>query len=431
MSSSLTPPESVSWPLSKKAQVLEDYTYQRHMLEGQVLSLLVPPPQCADDWSSGNYENNCSWTGMLLAAQSWRYKVTNDPDAKRKADEHAEALMFLHDIVPQPGICARGWRYQEGTSWDEDFFWRIGPMSTRSGHEEWHQEGSRRWVSDFSSDQLDEMFFGLSVYADYAADEDQQRRIGEHMRVIMGRIIDWRMRIMDVDGRPTTWGNLCPDILEEDLNALIAIAVLKSTFAWSGDGRVEDTFRWLIDDHDYAQKASRANPSTDPHKTNHSDDILAAVSFYMAIRYDDDPEHQKLYRRGMARVHERMKGEGNALFSFLYHNICGAEFDDQDSVETLKEFSTDTTMRETINSTDPDIDRNSVSIDSLQWVENPSPIPQWRRPRKEFEWAGNPYRIDGHYGMQGGLLGESVVSGVDYLVAYWLGRFSGFLSEDD
>ncbi len=411
--------------------MLQRHTESRHLLEGQILALLVAPPQGASDWSSGNYENNCVWTAMYLAAQSWKYAVTRDPQAKTQADQSAEALFFLHDMVPQPGICARGWKYNQESSWDEDFFWKIGPMSGRAGHEEWHNQGNRRWVGDFSTDQLCDMFFGLCVYADVAADEQQQRRVGEQLALIANRVIDWSMRIVDVDGQPTTWGNMCPYVLEQELKALVALAMLKGAFRWSGDARLEETHRWLCDDHQYDRLAGQADPEPDPYLNNHSDDHMAAASFYVVLSYDDSKKRIEIYRQGFKRIAKRTQLEGNAMVSILYHHLCGVDFSDDLAIQTLRDFSTDTTMRETLGSVGGDIDTSRAWIDYLRWTQYPLPVPQWKRPRKEYEWAGNPYRIDGHYGMGGGALGESSVSGADYLFAYWLGRFAGYINENE
>jgi len=200
--------------LLEKALRLEQVQGERHLFEGLVLGHVVLPPAGRADYLSGNFEDACISTGQYLGAESFRYAVTGDAEAKRRADESAAALRKLQTITGTTGFFGRGFKTATGPTWDEEcyFFPR-----------EWHQAGEYRWLGDPSSDSFNGRTFGWSCYFDLAADEAGKRLALEDVTRVVTQWIENDFRLVDIDGRMTLWGNFCPYILEEDLNALQAL----------------------------------------------------------------------------------------------------------------------------------------------------------------------------------------------------------------
>jgi hypothetical protein len=121
---------------------------------------VVLPPAGRADYLSGNFEDACISTGQYLGAESFRYAVTREAEAKRRADESAAALRKLQTITGTKGFFGRGFKTATGPTWDEECYFLP---------REWHQAGDYRWLGDPSSDSFNGRTFGWSCYFDLAA----------------------------------------------------------------------------------------------------------------------------------------------------------------------------------------------------------------------------------------------------------------------
>jgi hypothetical protein len=54
-------------------------------------------------------------------------------------------------------------------------------------------------------------------------------------------------------------------------------------------------------------------------------------------------------------------------------------------------------------------------------------VPLYLRPRGSSFWASDPYRLAGSLHRHG----EVENAGMDYLLAYWMGRYHGFLAPEE
>src|SRR5262249_26776313 len=104
----------------------------------------------------------------------------------------------------------------------------------------------------------------------------------------------------------------------------------------------------------------------------------------------------------------------------VYQALTPAVSRDQHAVETLTHFPVEKRNVFVRNSGRPEL--------CLSWLRDRhgrlqacDPLPIAERPSSTFEWKGNPYRVDG------GGDGSRSYMGTDYLVAYWLARYHGFV----
>jgi hypothetical protein len=99
----------------------------------------------------------------------------------------------------------------------------------------------------------------------------------------------------------------------------------------------------------------------------------------------------------------------------------------RDGIESLHRFPLDT-YEERINSTNPSIPKYKALTGSpfdengWSWYSY-EPLPVDIRPMHGFAWQNIAYRLDGNY--------ERAAPGVPFLVAYWLGRYAGFIGPND
>jgi len=294
--------------LREKAEALEGLMAERHLFAGEVLPHVVLPPVGRADHQTGNFEDACISTGEYLGAESFRWAATGQAEARERARQSADALIRMQTITGTPGFFARGFKQADGPTWDERafFFWQ-----------EWHQAGEYRWLGDTSADSFNGRTFGLCLYYDLAVDGPERVRVREDMARVVGTFIDNRLRLVDVDGRMTLWGNFNPWILEENLNALQALNHLKCAWHVTGEMRFQEEYLRLIREHDYARRAVEAKVL--PHgSTPPWDDNLGMQALYHLLCYEDDPDLLAYYHASLDRYWEALAGEGNPFFNLVY-----------------------------------------------------------------------------------------------------------------
>ena len=135
------------------------------------------------------------------------------------------------------------------------------------------------------------------------------------------------------------------------------------------------------------------------------------------LRYEQDPELRALYRRGYERSHEVVRVEQNAWFNFLYGALTGHDCEPGHAVEHLRGWPLDLRVWSYQNSHRADL-RTPRGYVALKGGTKTFP------PRET-----EPLRLD-HWLMQadGGAGGNDVVEPSGWLLAYWLGRYHGFIA---
>ena len=296
--------------LYQKAILCEALVQGRHYYEGQVRQQVILPPAGLPDHSTGNHESDALATGMYLEALSFRWAATRDPRAKRQAKAVARALRKLQRLTGSKGCFARGFKRADGPTWDEQFFFFP---------HEWHQAGKYRWVGDPSTDSLVGLMSGYEQYHDLVADAKEKAEVAKDVDLIMGYIVGNGMRVLDVDGRVTLWGNMNPYILEENLNALQALSHLRAAHHITKKRRYLDEYHRLIDAWDYHKRAALANAQDDPPPAVH-DWNLAVSPLYSLLRYEADEDLLRYYYRALEVQWKRTyaNGPNDAFFNVVY-----------------------------------------------------------------------------------------------------------------
>jgi hypothetical protein len=402
--------------LSEKAARFERDLRERHDFEGLVLPSVLLPPLGRADFQTGSYENACKWTGTYVGAASLRYAVTKGAPDREAARRSMLALHRLQDITGVRGVFARGFKRADGPTWDED---AGGWPGSRHW---WFQNGPYRWMGDVSKDQLSAMLFGYALYWDLVADAADRPGVADHVDGLMGRIVDHDMMLVDLNGQAR---NLRPDVVPDDhfgedtLRAAQALANLKIAHRITGEARYDRKYRELIEREGYHRRlinlsAHRYRKVLWPAGLHYNDVRMGFEALYSLVRYEADPTLVGYYRRGLDRSMGAVQNIGNAFCNFVYHACCADdpihEAFDADAIRTLQLMPVDKRAREVVNSRRDDFDPG--------W-----PLPIDERPAHEFEWNGNPFRLDGWRGLDG----ELEFTGVDFLLAYWMGRYHGFI----
>lgn len=405
--------------LFEKAMQLESLIQKRHLTpEGLLaygISLASPD---SDEVTGMAYSDMAIWSGCYVAAQAFRYAVTDDPLALAQVQRSVRGLHLLQDVTGKKGLLARGVK-----RWDE--------TSPETGPE-WHRGVAPfmdyQWLGDVSVDQMNGVIFGYAVAFDLIGDAVLKESIAHYVKAIADHLIDHGLTIQDVDGKPTKHGDLTAGLFSEPLNALIALAVMKSAYHVSGDKKYQHRYLGLVYEEGYHKRAIRARDPWWENFTgvNHSDNNLAFLAYYTLLLHENDPALLKYYWKSLDRAWNVVRDEGNPLFTFIYHALSTDNRHDvqalHQAVETLRLFPVERRNFRVVNSRRQDI-CISFRRDRFGRKQACEPVPIDRRPSDDFEWKENPYRLDG------GGEGNLEFSGVDYLLPYWMGRYHGFIPE--
>jgi hypothetical protein len=405
--------------LFEKAMQLEALIQKRHLTPDGLLAYGISLTSPTSEEVMGMaFSDMAIWSGCYVAAQAFRYAVTGDPAIQSQVRKSVEGLHLLQAVTGKPGLLARGVK-----RWDEKNP-EIGP--------EWHRGSGSfsdyQWLGDVSADQVDGVIFGYAVAFDLVDDPVLRQSIAIDVQAIADHLINHGMTIRDVDGRQTKHGDLTAGLFSEPLNALIALAVVKTAYHMTKDEKYQQQYLGLVHRQGYHKRAVKAR---DPWwetftGVNHSDNNLAFLAYYTLLQYEQDPVLLDDYLKGLDRTWRVVRNEGNPLFTFIYYALVPAQRRDEQALahalETLRLFPVDRRNYRVVNSAEPN---NCISTwkDRFGRKQACQPTPMDRRPADVFEWKENPYRLDG------GGEGNLEFSGVDYLLPYWMGRYYGFISK--
>jgi hypothetical protein len=404
------------YTLAKKAAY-----YERHLEEwGQKRLGFVHKLE----WDSGRKrfvreisDNDGGYSGNYLAAQTYRYAVTRDPEARREATNTFHALRWLEGMTGISGFPARS-------------VWAKGEVGHQAGHgsggyaAEWHDTGDGRfeWKGDTSSDELCSQFYAFGLFLELAAEGAEVDQAKTHLSRIAAHLIRHRWKLVDLDGKPTRWGRWDPEYFQTDegkydrgLQAVELLSFIKSAEHWTGDPSFAGAYRELVR-LGYPEFTLRVRNTFPPDSVLHFLDELAFWSHWNLLRYEENPDLRALYRRGYERSYEVVRVEQNPWFNFLYGALTGNDPEVEASVEHLRGWPLDLRVWSYQNSHRTDLKTPPGHV-ALKGGTRTFP------PRET-----EPLRWD-HWLMQadGGAGGRDVVEPGAWLLAYWMGRYHGFV----
>ena len=402
--------------LRKKA----DY-YERHLEEWGHKSLgLVHKLEWDDalqEFVREAGDNDGGYSGDYLAAQSYRYAVTKDPQARREAVNTFQALRWLRTMTGIPGFPARA-------------AWAKGERGHKSGRTsgdypaQWHDtaDGKFEWKGDTSSDELCSHFYSVSLFLELAAQGDVIARAREHLTRIAAHLIDHGWQLVDVYGKPTRWGRWDPAYLATDeghfdrgLQSLELLSFIKTAATLSGEPKFDAAYKQLVD-LGYPGHTLRHRQTFPSQNILHFLDELAFWSYWNLLRNEKDPRLHALYRRSFERTWEILRIEQNPWFNFVYGALTGNDCETGPAAAHLRDWPLDLTVWSYQNSQRADL---RVPPGYTAYKAGVRPFP----PRET-----EPMRWD-HWDMQpdGGAGGRDVVEPSGWLLAYWMGRYYGFI----
>mgnify|MGYP005842356465 FL=1 len=444
--------DGIEMTLRKRADAIEKTLNSRHRRLGLVAACTLDDAEDPKHHFIIDDDNDGLWTAYHVTAMSLAYAVTADPAHRRSAMQGMHALYMLQNASGTPGLVARSvLPAEEGRKKREEAQASQDPRK----REAWRPtpDGKMYWKTDTSSDEIVGHYMAFYAYWRHIARHDAAERelLEKQIRTVTDYIVDNGYYLIDWNGQPTTWGKWAPEVLNGDprrygengLGALEILSFLKTAFCITGDAKYKRCFDDLICDHHYLSNVL-LQKKVFPDENNHSDNQLAYSSYYPILQLEGDPGVRKALHQSVRRHYKTVAHEHSTFFDFVTATIDLDFVDIAGAVQTLRDVPTDRRLWGMNNSHRADITwhprlnrhGNRVLLHVLPADE-----------RNFGKWNIDPFVPDG-----GGSLGERVSGtplsphnvrgfgraregdgrseddGAAWLIAYWMGRYHGFIA---
>lgn len=371
------------------------------------------------EWLREISDNDGGHTSHYLAAMSYKYAATGDPQARAEALEAFQAMIWLEDITKSDGFFARA-------IWSEKA--DKGQRSTRGSGglpAKWYttEDGLWSWKGDTSSDEVNGHMFAASVFHDLVAQGAEKDRAKLHIARIASHIMDNGWVLRDMDGKPTRWGRWDPQYLfrpygyeARGLNGMEAQTYMWTAFALTGDAKFKAGLQQLVD-WGYPNYTVRQRHTFPPDLVVPWDDELAFRCYYPLLKYADDPELRSVYLRSLERSWEVLRMQHLPFFNFSYGALTGNPCEADRAVQHLRDWPLDCVNYGFRNS-----DRRDLVTEPGYSAY--SAEPRAISPREqEASWGTRPA-----IQYNGGGNGKGATPPIGWLEDYWMGRYYGFIA---
>ncbi len=418
--------------LVEKAKHYEQLVRARHVRPpGLVERCILKQPGDLSSYAPTDTDNDGLFTGLYVGAESFRYAVTQDPEAAAWARESYRAMEFLQTVTETPGFVARtvipsDWgqmadRNRTYTK-QEVAAERVANPRFKRVENRWRKsrDGKWLWKGDTSSDEITGHYFAYAVYFDLVANEAERRRVANHVGRITDYIIDGGYMLRDIDGEPTLWGVWAPDKLwhdpnwqpERGSNSVEILSFLAVAHHVTGDEKYKHELARLFDDEGYSELIMEPKLSA-PSEFTYIDDQLLALSYRGLLAYDHDPKRREAYLKSISRWFDIVRRDHSPLYAFVYGGAMGGDVGAAGCLEFLRDSPLDM-----IDWTVDNRWREDVRLVKLPVVDDLQ-VDRLLAPSERGlnKWDGNPY------GAVRGSGGHDESSSVHWLLPYWMGRY--------
>lgn len=425
--------------LEDKALFFEKQVRQKNIRYG-INSSAVRLVESYSSAQTGNQPSDNLWTGMYLASQMFRYKVTGSEEARENAYESFEALERMHTVTGIKGLFARsferdyivantkteGWQQRELLSGSPALLWLPA-----KDHPNW------TWRSTASSDQTVGQLFGLTAVLELSDDDALKARALKCLDNLMNYIVDNNLYIIDVDGQPTMWGKWNPEYVnifppsvgDRKICSSNIIAFLQTAYHFTKNEKYKNKAFELMEKFGYLDNLMRPMnqigvSDSDPvskslsEEWNHSDDEMYFLAYWGLFPYALNPELKDKFKEAIRDHWDIERPEKNALWNFTYAMTGAKEFDLGQSIDFLKDYPLDLRNWAVKNSQRKDI---KLIPANFRGQTTPELLPLGEMPL--YRHNSQIFRLDSDGD------GKTLISAGDvWLLPYWMGRYLGVIS---
>ena len=353
----------------------------RHMPFGTILDPVYASPASNQIVGYTRCGDSALWTGAYLAAEAFRYKVTQSADALNNVKTALAGLKALADVTGDNRLA-------------RCMVLAASPYAAGIEREEAantiHQNGQWIWVDNTSRDQVVGAFFGLGAAFDLVDDATVKSGIADLATRLIGFVAphQWSPN----DDISNTF-----ELRPEELQMLLQVARhVNPSNSISGPFLALPVETAVLVD---------VQSNSSYYKFN-----LDYMTFYNLVRLQNNGENQGAYRI----VRDHTVSHQNAFFDIVDAALAGANASRDAEMRSLLDQWLQRPKRE-------------VYVDLSHTVpvcgsEACQPIPVALRPTVEFLWQIDPFQLTGADD------GTVESSGIDYILPYWMGRYYGVIA---
>ncbi len=431
-------------------------------------------------WHSG--ENDGLWSAMYLAAEAFRYASTGEAEALETMSLLMEGEQDRMAITGVPGVFTRQYippgvkgdscpddlsRYVPDVEKDDNQWVRVGDdgcvQVVDRDSMEWvttqhcglDKYAGWCWLDNVSQDEYAGHMFALGVVVKLVDDPLVHSMAVDMLREVGQMLVDTRLEITDWDGRPVEHGRLYAMALDNfpGFNAAMALDYILMSAVATGDedlrsfyddcllqkhGKVDCIQRPIETPRPYTEYLSDAGLYVGQGSclSNWNNISMHFASLHNLIWFEHDPALRELYQDHLANeayapgdTPKAVSEQHNTWFDFIYASqkrlgpgSDGPAYDAvEDGICMLKQFPASQHI--------PDLQCPESKCKPACTDRSGGQIGDYPRTVAErcpgtFIWWGNPYDLGGCNENR-----RVIAPPADYLLAYWMGRYYGFIPE--
>ena len=369
-------------------------------------------------WIREVSDNDVGYSSHYLSARCFEHAVTGSESARAEAVDMMKTVKWSEEITSIDGFPARS-------------IYAVGEVTHKAMHgsgglpAEWHATPDKlwEWKGDTSSDETDAHVYETAVFLNLVANEAEKVWATDHLRRMVGHIVDNGFLLRDVDGEPTRWARWDPEYLQtpygsyaRGLNGLEAFNYVTTALHFTGDDKFARAKQFHLK-QGYLPDVLRQKLTFHPGFFTRFDDRLAFYSYFPLVQYETDPELKALWLRSLERSWEIKRSEAVPWFNFIYGALTGNDCETDRAVDHLRGWPLDLRRHSYTNS-----HRDDLHMPDGYRVYSERPKPLNPRETEPNRWDGDFMRLDGTYA------GKVVSDPGGWLDAYWMGRYYGMIT---
>jgi len=370
------------------------------------------------------------WTGMYLASQALRYRITGAPEARGEILRMVDYIHNAMDITQTPGYLARYAgidRKPYNCHYPDDHGWKNHGTGPWEGY---------YWVDHTSRDQYSGALFGLSMAFDATDDPDTRAKIQRMFAAVVEMLVDNEWNITDQNGEWT--GN----------GAAWVGPIMRLSWLVQAAHVIDEPTYWELLDAQFRINQALLSIDTWAGLNRYSEyygNNLRHLAFQSIFRlWPDRGQLEHFYEVWQSDNRPYVAATYNPWFDAVHVTGCRrlglcepAEMEQiaRDALLTLEEYWDPPSYVREVTCSELPLDPFSVWADEwlagIPWLEEIVKIdPQTDEPRRltdrhwtDMYWQSTPFERSCHTTEDRTYTGP----GMDYLLAYYMGLFYGLL----
>jgi hypothetical protein len=358
-------------------------------------------------------EDSSAWTAFALAAHAFRYVITRDTNAFTDIRVSLQGIDRLLQVSGKPGYLARFAGAAKDPAYQPTYSRWGGPDPERPGFGKLAFTGASThsdlvWLSGPSRDHYAAVNFGLMTVFQLVRDQAIRSQISNSVTLIIDRLERDGWRIDDGHGNRTF------------LTPLLHTALLRSA-ATINPGRFRKEFE---------TKAGEFLKMPPPPVLQYSDyapNVFNMASLNVLSKLEiSEPSRKLLFQERLTEMMRLSESHLNPFLGGCY--VEGFERVPNSTALTvtfqgvLYDFPWPPRWAKPVDLTQ-DASLPTLEANGTKWSK--LAVPFRERPPAPFQWAASPFLLQGG---QGSLVAHP---GVDYLLAFWIGRDALLIPSED